>query len=164
VKGSDTAILIGYVDAAYANATKKRSTSGYIFMLAGGPVSWSSRKQPITALSSTEAEYIAAADGAKQAVWLCHFIYSVGKQRVLNGRPTPFYMDNQSSMRLSQNPVEHTRSKHIHVRYHAIRDSIEHGEIAPIYTHTKKMLADSITKAADKDTFGRLIKSLRFDG
>ena len=164
VKGSDTAMLIGYVDAAYANATKRRSTSGYIFMLAGGPVSWSSRKQPITALSSTEAEYIAAADGAKQAVWLRHFIYSVGKQKVLNGRPTPFHMDNQSSMRLSQNPVEHTRSKHIHVRYHAIRDFIEYGEIAPIYTHTKKMLADSITKAADKDTLGRLIKSLRLDG
>jgi hypothetical protein len=154
-KGSDK--LVGYTDASYANATKGRSTSGYIFMLAGGPVSWSSRKQPITATSSSEAEYIAASDGAKQAVWLRHFLHSIQKG---SKGPTPFYMDNQSAMKLSDNPVLHSRSKHILIRYHAIRDFINHREINPIYISTTDMLADSLTKAPSSEVLGKFTESL----
>uniref|UniRef100_A0A093XC52 Retrovirus-related Pol polyprotein from transposon TNT 1-94 n=1 Tax=Talaromyces marneffei PM1 TaxID=1077442 RepID=A0A093XC52_TALMA len=68
LKGSKDKKLVGYTDAAYGNASNLRSTTGYIFMLAGGPICWSSRKQPITATSSSEAEYIAAADSAKQVI------------------------------------------------------------------------------------------------
>ena len=81
MKGSNDK-LVGYSDAAYGNSVKQRSTSGYVFILARGPVSWSSRKQPIMATSSSEAEYIAAADATKQAIWLCHFLYSVQKQEL----------------------------------------------------------------------------------
>jgi hypothetical protein len=76
VKGSNNK-LVGYSNAAYGNLVKQYSTSRYVFILASGLVSWSSRKQPITTISSSEAEYIAAADAAKQAIWLCHFLYSV---------------------------------------------------------------------------------------
>jgi hypothetical protein len=81
VKGSNDK-LVKYSDTAYGNSVKQHSTSGYVFILASGPVSWSSRKQPITATSSSEAEYIAAANAAKQAIWLCHFLYSVQKQEL----------------------------------------------------------------------------------
>lgn len=157
-KGNE--ILVGYVDASYGNATKGRSTSGYIFILAGGPISWSSRKQPITATSSSEAEYIAASDGAKQAVWLRHFLYSIQKG---SKGPTPFYMDNQSAMKLSDNPVLHSRSKHILIRYHAIRDFINYQEIKPIYIPTKSMLADTLTKAPSTDILGRFVETLRME-
>ncbi|KAF7174279.1 hypothetical protein CNMCM6106_008468 [Aspergillus hiratsukae] len=164
-KGSDSAtgndILVGYVDASYGNATKGRSTSGYVFILAGGPISWSSRKQPITAMSSSEAEYVAAADGAKQAVWLRHFLHSI--QKLGNREATPFYMDNQSAMKLSENPVLHSRSKHIHLRYHAIRDFVDHQEIKPTYIPTKRMVADGLTKASNNEKLGYLVKSLCLD-
>ncbi|EED15089.1 conserved hypothetical protein [Talaromyces stipitatus ATCC 10500] len=155
-KGSGK-ILVGYTDASYANATKGRSTSGYIFILAGGPVSWSSRKQPITATSSSEAEYIAASDGAKQAVWLRHFLHSIQKG---SKGPTPFYMDNQSAMKLSDNPVLYSRSKHILIRYHAIRDFVNHREIKLIYIPTTDMLADSLTKASSSEILGKFTESL----
>ena len=74
--------LMGYLDTSFGNGTKHQSISGYMFMIAGGPISWSSRKQPITALSITEAEYIAAAEAAKQAVWLRHFLYAIQKHQV----------------------------------------------------------------------------------
>jgi hypothetical protein len=155
-KGSGK-ILVGYTDASYANATKGRSTSGYIFILAGGSVRWSSRKQPTTATSSSEAEYIAASDGAKQAVWLRHFLHSIQKG---SKGPTPFYMDNQSAMKLSDNPVLHSRSKHILIRYHAIRDFVNHREIKPTYIPTTDMLADSLTKASSSEILGNFIESL----
>jgi hypothetical protein len=116
VKGSNNK-LVGYSDAAYGNSVKQCSTSGYVFTLASGPVSWSSRKQPITAISSSEAEYITTADAAKQAIWLCHFLYLVRNQE-----PTTLFIDNTSAIKLSENPVMHSWSKHIMIWYHAICD------------------------------------------
>ena len=117
-KGSvGTRALIGYSDSAYGNATKERSTSAYVFMLANGPVSWCSRKQPITAMSTTEAEYIAAAEAAKQAIWIRHFLTAISKHPK---QPTQLGIDNQGALTLSSNPVNHLRSKHIRIRYHAI--------------------------------------------
>ena len=78
--------LVGYSDAAYGNSVKQRSTSGCVFILASEPVSWSSRKQPITATSSSEVEHIAAADAAKQAMWLRYFLYSKIESRKLYDR------------------------------------------------------------------------------
>ena len=158
-KGSNS-VLLCYVDASYGNATRSRSTSGYVFVLAGGPISWSSRKQPITALSTSEAEYVAAADGAKQAVWLRHFLYSIRKHCV---GATPFFMDNQAAIKLSENPIMHSRSKHIHLRYHAIRDFVDHQEIKPTYISTKNMMADVLTKAANPDMLHSLIDSFSMD-
>jgi hypothetical protein len=78
-KGSDKT-PVGYSDSSYGNATKYRSTSAYVFMMADGPVSWCSRKQPITAMSTTEVEYIAAAEVAKQVIWIRHFLAAIQKQ------------------------------------------------------------------------------------
>jgi hypothetical protein len=160
-KGSSK--LSGYTDAAYGNSSNLRSTSGYIFLLAGGPISWSSRKQLITATSSSEAEYIAAAEAAKQAIWLRHFLYSIRKQEVYDKKPTPLYIDNTSAMKLSENPVMHSRSKHIMLRFHAIRDFIERQDIKPFHTPGDRMLADSLTKAVQPEVLDRFVKELRMD-
>jgi transposase InsO family protein len=172
-KGSNSK-LVGYSDSSFANGTKHRSTSGYVFIIAGGPVSWSSRKQPITALSTTEAEYVAAAEAAKQAVWLRHFLYAIRKHQVYDRRPTTLRMnpekptelgiDNQGALALAANPTAHGRSKHIRIRYHAIRDFIEHGEINAYYVPTDEMLADSLTKAVKPNILNRMVKALRLDG
>jgi hypothetical protein len=169
-KGSENGgTLVGFSDSSFGNATRCRSTSAYIFMMAGGPISWSSRKQPITAMSTTEAEYVAAAEAAKHAVWIRHFLFAIRKR---NKKPTNLTfkeltqlgIDNQGALALASNPINHLRSKHIHVRYHAIRDFIEHGEIKALYVPTTKMIADGLTKAAKPDLMKRMVKALRLEG
>ncbi|KAE8555293.1 hypothetical protein EYB25_003841 [Talaromyces marneffei] len=161
LKGSKDKKLVGYTDAAYGNASNLRSTTGYIFMLAGGPICWSSRKQPITATSSSEAEYIAAANSAKQAIWLRHFLYSIRKPETYKNGPIPLYIDNTSALKLAGNPVMHSRSKHIMIRYHVIRDFIERDEIKPIHIPGDQMLADSLTKAVNPKILKWFVQELR---
>lgn len=103
------------------------------------------------------AEYIAASDGATQAVSLD--ISCIRFRKDLRGS-TPFYVDNQSAMKLSENPVLDSRSKHILIRYHAIRDFVNHREIKPIYIPTTDMLADSLTKQFSSEILGKFTESL----
>jgi hypothetical protein len=149
---------VGFSDSSYGNARKHRSTSAYVFMMADGPVSWSSRKQPITAMSTTESEYIAAAEAAKQAVWIRHFLAAIRKHPK---EPTQLGIDNQGAIALASNPVNHLRSKHIRVRYHAIRDFIEHGDIKIFYVPTSEMVADGLTKAIKRDGLKQVVNLLQ---
>src|SRR5699024_3591620 len=71
--------LSAYADSAYANSAKSRSTTGFIFMIDGTPITWTSRKQSITAQSTTEAEYMAVSEAAKQAIWVRHFLHAIGR-------------------------------------------------------------------------------------
>jgi len=157
---ADGGNLIVFADASYANARKFKSTTGFCALISNGPVTWTSRKQQITAQSTTESEYIALADAAKQAIWLRHFLYAIGKPEVYKKETTTVYGDNIGSLDLTSNPVFHSRTKHIQVRYHAIRDYIERGEIRIQYIQTDGMLADGLTKALDRIKFERMIKGL----
>jgi len=159
-KVTDGGNLIVFADAAYANARKFKSTTGFLALIADGPVTWTSRKQAITAQSTTESEYIALADAAKQAIWLRHLLYAVRKPEVYGKETTTIYGDNKGSLDLTANPVFHSRTKHIQVRYHAIRDYVERGEIRLQYIQTDEMLADGLTKALDRVKFERMIKGL----
>ena len=119
--GKEAVELIGYVDADYAgDRDRRRSTTAYVFTLCGCCVSWKSQLQPIVALSTTEAEYIAATEAAKEAIWLKGLLteLQVLRQDVI------LYSDSQSAIHLCKNPVFHERSKHIQVKYHFIRDMI----------------------------------------
>ena len=113
--------LSAYADSVYANSTKGRSTTGFIFMIDGTPITWTSRKQSITAQSMTEAEYMAVSEAAKQAIWIRHFLYAIGRGLI---GPTIIYEDNRGAIHLADNPVDYPKTKHIAVRYHAIRDHI----------------------------------------
>ena len=152
--------LVAYADSAYANSVRNRSTTGFVFMINGSPVCWNSRKQTVTAQSSTEAEYMAVSEAAKQAIWIRHFLYSIGKEAVYNMAPTTIYEDNQGAIKLADNPVNHPKTKHIAVRYHAIREHIANGEIRLEYLPTDRMLADGLTKATNHVTQERLVDGL----
>ncbi|ODM21277.1 hypothetical protein SI65_04330 [Aspergillus cristatus] len=96
--------LYAYADSAYANSAKNRSTTGFIFLIGGTPVTWTSRKQSVTAQSSTEAEYMAVSEAAKQAVWIRHFLYAIGKGSIYRDAPTTIYEDSQGAIKIADNP------------------------------------------------------------
>ena len=112
--------LIGYIDSDYAgDQDDRKSTSWYVFMLSSGAVSWSSKKQLVVTLSTTKAEFIAAASSACQAVWLRRILQQLNHEP---RKSTTIYCDNSSTIKLSKNPVLHGRSKHIDVRFHFLRE------------------------------------------
>lgn len=107
----------------------RKSTSGYVFLLSSGAISWSSKKQPIVMLSTTEAEFVAATMCACQGLWLKKILKEFGQVE------SCIYIncDNSSTIKLSKNPVLHGRSKHIDVRYHFLRDLTNEGSIALVH-------------------------------
>jgi hypothetical protein len=136
--------LIGYTDSDYAGDLEDRkSTSGYAFMMGSGAVAWSSRKQPIVTLSTTEAEFVAAAACASQAVWMQRILE---KLSLKESKGTTIFCDNSSTIKLSKNPVLHGRSKHIDVRFHFLRDLTREGAVELVYCGTQEQLADIMTK------------------
>jgi hypothetical protein len=116
----DQAKLSGYTDSDWAgSAIDRKSTSGCCFTLGLGVISWYSRKQKSVALNSAEAEYMAASQASCEAIWLRKALVDLFGTKL---DPTILYCDNQSCIKLSENPVFHDRSKHIKIRYHFIRD------------------------------------------
>uniref|UniRef100_A0A2N9G4M2 CCHC-type domain-containing protein n=1 Tax=Fagus sylvatica TaxID=28930 RepID=A0A2N9G4M2_FAGSY len=118
--------VVGYVDADYAGEVDdRRSTTGYVFTLSGGPICWKSTLQSIVAMSTTEAEYMAVAEAAKEALWLKGLVKELG----LNQGGVQMHCDSQSAIYLAKNQVYHARTKHIDVRFHKIRELIVTGDI-----------------------------------
>ena len=143
-KKNDEGSLIGYCDADYAgDADKRRSTTGYIFLLYRGPVSWCSKRQSCTALSTTEAEFVAACEASKEATWLLRLLQELGIKE--NG-PVPLMSDNQSAIRVVNNTEFHQRTKHIDVKYNYIRDQQSNGIVDVRYICTNQQLGDIFTK------------------
>jgi hypothetical protein len=143
----------GYCDADYAgDIADRKSTSGYVFMMNGGAISWKSAKQEVTAKSTVEAEYMSQASATQEVIWLQSFFNDVKHPA---DKPMVLYADNQGAMALANNPVQHNRTKHIDVRYHFIREKIRNGEINLIYCPTALMIADIMTKPLPRPAFER---------
>uniref|UniRef100_A0A2N9ELY1 CCHC-type domain-containing protein n=1 Tax=Fagus sylvatica TaxID=28930 RepID=A0A2N9ELY1_FAGSY len=135
--------VVGYVDADYAGEVDdRRSTTGYVFTLSGGPICWKSILQSIVAMSTTEAEYMAVAEAAKEALWLKGLVKELG----LNQGGVQMHCDSQSAIYLAKNQVYHARTKHIDVRFHKIRELIVTGDIVLEKVHTSENAADMLTK------------------
>jgi len=148
----------GYTDVDWAdNVLDRKSTSGFMFSFGSGAVSWSSRKQPTVALSSTEAEYRNAAIAACEVVWLQKLLSYLGQ---LVDAHVVIYCDNISSILLVNNPVYHARTKHIEVRYHFIREKVIVKEIDLIHVSTENQVADIFTKALGTYKLRRFRKML----
>lgn len=132
-----------YVDSNHGGCLDlKRSTSGYIFTVYGGAVSWKSSLQKMVTLSSTEAEYIAATEAVKEALWIKGFIVELsGKERKLT-----LQCDNQSALYLMRNPVHHERTKHTDIKYHFIREVISTGKVEAVWIESEENPADALTK------------------
>lgn len=143
--------LKGFADADWAGSCDERkSYTGYTFMLAGASIAWESHKQHTVALSSTEAEYMALTSAAKEAVYLRNFLTELGFQSLVN-QPIILHGDNLSSHHLVKNPVYHSRSKHIDIRFHYIREIYNKKIIDLKYVSTHDNIADIFTKNLNKE-------------
>ncbi|CAM8991493.1 unnamed protein product [Rhodiola kirilowii] len=150
----------GYVDSDYAsNKDNRKSTTSFYFTWNGNCISWKSQLQPIVALSSTEAEYIAATEAAKEAIWLSGLL-----KEITGFACSPkIYMDSQSALCLCKDPVYHERSKHIDVRLHFIRDLVESKTITIEKILGDENPADFGTKIVPVNKFTFCRKRLHID-
>jgi hypothetical protein len=155
-KGS-TFDLIGYFDADYTGCKiDRKNTSGTCQFLGRSLMSWTSKKQNSVALSTAKAKYIAAGHCCAQLLWmrktLRDYGYKLSKVTLL--------CDNESAIRMANNPVEHNRTKHIDIWYHFLRDHQQKGDIEIAYVSTHNQLADIFTKPLDEKTFSKLRNEL----
>ncbi len=147
---SDSGTLIGYSDADWAGDQDDRhSTTGNVFLLGGGAVSWLSKKQSTVALSTAEAEYVALSQAAQECVWLRRLLSDLG----MDVTPVVILEDNQGAIAIAKNPVDHSRTKHIDIRYHYIRECVQNGQIQLQYCPTDDMKADILTKPLVRQKF-----------
>lgn len=151
-------LALGYADADWGGCLDtRRSTTGYLFQTFGGPVAWKSRRQQTTALSTAEAEYMASADAARQALWLRRLLEDLHEPTT---GPFPILNDNNACIQLSKNPVHHERSKHIDMRHHFLRDRVLDNSIVLSHVPSEDNLADLFTKPLPADKFNDLRRRL----
>uniref|UniRef100_A0AAV1UED8 Uncharacterized protein n=1 Tax=Peronospora matthiolae TaxID=2874970 RepID=A0AAV1UED8_9STRA len=115
-------------------------------MLLGAPVSWGSKKQPSVSLSTSEAEYIALSLAIHEGEWIHRLLCEIMMASNEEGPELMIHEDNQSCIKMTKNPVNHGRAKHIDIKYHHIRDAVKRGEVKLKYCETAVMLADIMTK------------------
>jgi hypothetical protein len=155
-KGS-TFDLIGYSDADWAWCKiDRKSTSGTCQFLGRPLVSWASKKQNSVALSTVEAEYITAGHRCAQLLWMRQTLRDYGYKL----SKVPLLCDNESAICMADNPVEYSRTKHIDIRYHFLRDHQQRGDFEIAYVSTKEQLAYIFTKPLDEKTFSKLRNEL----
>ncbi|GAU35215.1 hypothetical protein TSUD_204910 [Trifolium subterraneum] len=146
--------LEGFSDSDWCgDHVDRRSTTGYIFKFLHAPISWCSKKQPVIALSSCEAEYIACAFAACQGIWLESLLKDI---QVELTEPIQLLVDNKSAINLAKNPISHGRSKHIETRFHFIREQVNNGRIVLKHCPTEVQEADILTKGLKHDRFIKL--------
>ncbi|GJT21189.1 retrovirus-related pol polyprotein from transposon TNT 1-94 [Tanacetum coccineum] len=149
--------LTAFSDADHARCLDtQKSTSGGIQFLGDKLVSWMSKKQNCTAMSSAEAEYVALSASCAQVMWMRTQLQDYG----FNYNKIPLYCDSQSAIAISCNPVQHSRTKHIHTRYHFIKEQVENGIIELYFVRTEYQLADMFTKALPEDRFKYLVRRI----
>ena len=147
-----------FVDADYGGCRDtRRSTSGYVFMMAGGAVTWSSKRQASVALSTVEAEYVAMSRCAQQMVWMQSWLDEVEIEHSLPGL---IKGDNRGAIALTKNTRDHGKVKHINIRHHYIRELLESNTIAVEQVPSENNLADLFTKPLPRDHHHRLLAAL----
>ena len=150
--------LEGYADADWAgSAVDRKSTSGCCFTLGSTMVSWCRRKQSSVALSTAEAQYIALSVAVREVVWLQKLLTNLFDHEM---DPITIHCDNQSYVKLYDNPVFHDKSKHIEIKYHYIRDMVQRKTIHVQYLSTHENITDIFTKPLDMTKFKYFCKRL----
>jgi hypothetical protein len=151
--------IMGMTDSDFANCVdSRRSVGGYCFSIGGGAISWSSQKQARVTTSTTEAEYYAAADATKEALWLRSLLHEIGFSQ--KDKPTLIQMDNQPAERLMDGPANHMRTKHFHVDAHFVCERVADKEVYFKYVRSADNIADIFTKQLPYPQHARLRKRL----
>jgi transposase InsO family protein len=151
--------LHGYSDASFADAAGRKSTSGYLFKLAGGTICHKSTKQRLVTTSTTEAEYVALTYAAKEAAWLQRLLHQLGYTGS-DLSPIKLYGDNEPSIKLTQSDGHHERTKHVDIYYHYIKDQVRAGAISLSHVRTQEMAADGLTKPLQREAHERFLSHL----
>ena len=152
-KNSDF-ILKSFTNVDWAGCVEDRkSTNGGAFFLGNRLVSWLSKKQDCIAQSTAESEYVATANNCTQVIWMKQMLKDIG---VLLEEPIVIYCDNTSTINMSKNQVMHSKTKHISIKYHFIRDKVANKEVRLEYICSKEQIADIFTKPLPKDAFEHL--------
>ena len=140
-----------YTDASFqTDRDDSRSQSGYVFILNGGAVSWKSSKQSVVAQSTTESEYIAASEAAREAAWMKKFIKELGVVPSIQD-PIEIFCDNEGAIAQAKEPRAHQKTRHILRRFNYIRDVVNVGDISIRKVHTDQNLVDPFTKPLPLD-------------
>ncbi|KAJ9565746.1 hypothetical protein OSB04_001712 [Centaurea solstitialis] len=149
--------LVAFSDADHGGCQlDRKSTSGYVQFLGDKLVSWGSKKQHCVSTSTAEAEYVVDASCGSQVLWMRTQLRDYG----YNFNHIPIYCDSKSAIAITCNPVQHTRTKHIDIRYHFIKDHVERGTIELYFVNTEYQLADLFSKPLDEKRFNFLISKL----
>lgn len=152
-------VLSGYCDSDWgSDLNNRRSITGYVFTLAGGAISWQSKKQPTVALSSVEAEYMASTQATKEALWWRAFLKELGLNNI--NHSTRIHSDSQGSMALAKNPEYHSRTKHIDIQHHFVREHVAKRNVHFEFIGTELMVADVLTKPLSRDKHVKFIQSM----
>ena len=145
--------LVGFSDADYAgDKVDRKSTSGTCHFLGRSLVCWSSKKQNCVSLSTAESEYIAAGSCCARLRWMKQTPRDYG----VNLKQVPLFCDNESAIKIANNPVQHSKTKHIEIRHHFLRDHVVKEDIDIIHVNTEEQLADIFTKPLDEKRFCKL--------
>lgn len=143
---TDTLEVVGFNDSNYAGyVDDKKSTSGYIFMMEGGTVSWKNVKQTLTTSSTMEVEYVVCYEATCHAMWLRNFISALGVMDSIS-RPLKLYCDNSTTLSFSRNTRSTSRSKHIDIKFYFVKEKVIESLITIEHTPTSNMLVDPLTK------------------
>ncbi|KAK9006368.1 hypothetical protein V6N11_035409 [Hibiscus sabdariffa] len=158
--GKEELRIKGYTDASFqTDKDDSRSQSGFVFCQNGGAVSWKSSKQDTVADSTAEAEYIAASEAAKEAVWIKKFIAELGVIPSIEDA-VDLYCDNNGAIAQAKEPRSHQRSKHILRSFHLIREIIDRGDVEICKVHTDDNIVDPLTKPLAQQKHDRHTESL----
>jgi len=146
-----TVSLLAYSDSDWGgDRDTRRSTSGYLFLVGGGPVCWRSKLQATVATSTAEAEYVAVCAAIQQCMWVRAFFTELC---VLPPGPSVIFEDNRACIAMAANPAHHGRTKHIGIKYHYVRECVASGDVQLKYVRTSDMWADIMTKPTRVYTF-----------
>lgn len=156
--GSFPIFLAGFTDSDWANCLDtRRSVGGYAWSLGSGIISWASQKQKTVAASSCEAEYMAAFEAVQECVWLRTLLQAIGYPA---NNATTIMCDNNAAINLSEDPMLHSRVKHVDIKYHFLRERVASGELTVRCINTKDNIADLFTKPLPLPRFSRLRRIL----